>query len=194
MFLLVGLGNPGLKYQHTRHNFGFLLADQIINDYQFSPATSKLSKQVFSGKIADKKIILLKPQDYMNNSGLAVEQVINFYKIPLTNLIVFHDDLDLDLGRIKVKIGGGNAGHNGLKDIDDKVGKDYRRIRLGIGRPLNPDYEIADYVLSKFSGDDLQIVEDINKRISNFLPIILNGQADEFMNQFSLTKKPSPSL
>ena len=184
MFLLVGLGNPGLKYQYTKHNFGFLLADQIIENFKLTTLGNKFGRQILSGIISNQKVLLIKPQDYMNNSGEAVLSTATFYKIPPEKIIVFHDDLDLKLGRIKAKIGGGNAGHNGLKDIDDKIGKNYVRIRLGIGRPENKEYEIADYVLSKFSNEELRTTEIINQKITKILPIILDGNLEEFMNQF----------
>ncbi len=185
MFLLVGLGNPGSKYQSTKHNFGFLLADKIVENFKLETLGNKFGGQLFSGTISNQKVLLIKPQDYMNNSGAAVLSSCAFYKIPPEKIIVFHDDLDLELGRIKAKIGGGNAGHNGLKDIDDKIGKNYVRVRLGIGRPENKEYEIADYVLSKFSNDELKTVEIINQKIVKILPIILDGKLEEFMNQFS---------
>ena len=185
MFLLVGLGNPGSKYQYTKHNFGFLLADQIIENFKLTTLGNKFGRQILSGIISNQKVLLIKPQDYMNNSGEAVLSTATFYKIPPEKIIVFHDDLDLKLGRIKAKIGGGNAGHNGLKDIDDKIGKNYVRIRLGIGRPENKEYEIADYVLSKFSNAELKTTEIINQKITKILPIILDGNLEEFMNQFS---------
>ena len=184
MFLLVGLGNPGSKYQYTKHNFGFLLADQIIENFKLTTLGNKFGRQILSGIISNQKVLLIKPQDYMNNSGEAVLSTATFYKIPPEKIIVFHDDLDLKLGRIKAKIGGGNAGHNGLKDIDDKIGKNYVRIRLGIGRPENKEYEIADYVLSKFSNAELKTTEIINQKITKILPIILDGNLEEFMNQF----------
>lgn len=186
MFLIVGLGNPGLKYQNTKHNFGFLLADQIIENYGLQPQGIKFGGLVFVGKITNQKVILIKPQDYMNNSGDAVLEASQFYKIPANNIIVLHDDLDLAIGRIKAKFGGGNGGHNGLKDIDDKIDKNYCRIRLGIGRPENLDYEIADYVLSKFNRDDLEIVHKVNEKICKVFPLVLENNLPEFLNQFSL--------
>ena len=185
MFLLVGLGNPGSKYQYTKHNFGFLLADEIAKNFKLTLLGNKFGRQILAGTISNQKVLLIKPQDYMNNSGEAVLSIATFYKIPPEKIIVFHDDLDLKLGRIKAKVGGGNAGHNGLKDIDNRIGKNYVRIRLGIGRPENKEYEIADYVLSKFSNEELRTTEIINQKITNILPIILDGNLEEFMNQFS---------
>ena len=186
MHLLVGLGNYSKKYLGTRHNFGFMLADQIIADYGFKADGNKFNSEFFSGEIDHKKIIILKPQTFMNLSGLAVLACLSFYKINRENLIIFHDDLDLDLGRIKIKIAGGNAGHNGLKSIDESIGNQYLRIRLGISRPSNPEYNISDYVLGKFSNDDLKIVENVNKKISQQFSFILDNKYDYFLNNFYL--------
>jgi len=174
MILIAGLGNPGSKYQLTRHNFGFLLADAVINHHNLEESPTlgkKFNAEIFTGVIknnanSNQKIILAKPQTFMNLSGSSIQKICNFYKIPPEKVIILHDDLDLELGRTKTKIGGGNAGHNGLKDIDAKIGKNYWRIRLGIGRPENSDYEISDYVLGKFNTKERQILEEINDEIS----------------------------
>lgn len=166
MNLIVGLGNHGKKYSHNRHNFGFMLADQIIQDYNFKFAGVKFNSEFFYGEIKHHKFTILKPQTYMNNSGIAVRECLNFYKIALENLLVLHDELDIELGKIKFKKGGGNAGHNGLKSITENVGNDYFRLRLGISRPQNSEFEIADYVLSNFNEDQQKIVEIVNKKIS----------------------------
>lgn len=183
MFLLVGLGNAGKEYQNTKHNFGFLLADQIIQDYTLVDQGKKFDSQLFSGLIDNQKVILIKPQNFMNLSGGSLLKVVSFYNLPLASIIVFHDDLDLPLGKVKIKLGGGDAGHNGVKDINRVVGKDYLRIRLGIGRPENPAYEIADYVLSKFSSEELKNVANINIKVAQLLPLILQRKYDDFANQ-----------
>ncbi len=186
MYLLIGLGNIGKEYAKTRHNFGFLALDQIITDYNLSALGKKFSSEVFVGEIAGKKVIALKPQTYMNNSGLAALEAMQFYKIPLQNIIVLHDEIDIDLGRIKTKIGGGSAGHNGLKSIDSMIGKEYHRLRLGVGRPENKEFEVADYVLSKFTKDEMMIVEEINKKISSTINLLIDGDATLFANKFAL--------
>jgi peptidyl-tRNA hydrolase, PTH1 family len=186
MHLLVGLGNIGREYELTRHNFGFILLDQIIEDYGFLAQSKKFKSEVFSGEINAKKIIAIKPQTYMNLSGEAVLAAASFYKIAPKNIIVFHDDLDLALGRIKVKIGGGNAGHNGLKSIDAAIGKEYLRLRLGISRPANSDFETADYVLSKFGREEIDLVKKTNEKISDLLAELLAGRLDEFLNKMQL--------
>jgi PTH1 family peptidyl-tRNA hydrolase len=192
MFLLAGLGNIGNEYQNTRHNFGFILIDQIIKDYNFNKLASKKSlSEIYTGEINGQKIIAIKPKTYMNLSGSGVLEILSFYKISLQNIIIFHDDLDLALGKIRLKIGGSSAGHNGLNDIDQKIGKDYLRLRLGIGRPENKNIDIANYVLAKFLADELKIVEQVNKKISTLMPElivpkIMSINCDNFMNKFSL--------
>jgi len=184
MHLLIGLGNIGREYQSTRHNFGFLLLDQIVKDYALREQSKKFKSEIFSGEIAGHKIIALKPQTFMNLSGLAVSEAAAFYKIEPKNILVFHDDVDLALGKVKVKIGGGNAGHNGLKSIDEMIGKDYARLRLGVGRPENKEFETADYVLGKFGKEEMVVVEKTNEKISKLLGDLLEGRADGFLNKF----------
>ncbi len=186
MHLLVGLGNIGKEYELTRHNFGFLLLDKIIADYNLSLQSKKFKSEIFAGEINRKKVIAIKPQTFMNLSGNAVLEVANFYKILPENIIVLHDDLDLILGKIKVKIGGGNAGHNGLKSLEEMIGKDYMRLRLGIGRPLNKEFETSDYVLGKFTKEEFLEVEKINQKISKLLNILLEDKVSEFLNEYHL--------
>lgn len=184
MNLLVGLGNIGAEYISTRHNFGFLLLDKILGDYQFSAQSKKFKSEIFVGKIAQQKIIAIKPQTFMNCSGFAVSEVAAFFKIAPKNILVLHDDIDLALGKVKIKIGGGNAGHNGLKSIDEMIGKDYLRLRLGIGRPKNKEFETADYVLGKFSAEEFLEVEKVIKRISKLIGELLVGKTENFLNGF----------
>ncbi len=186
MHLLVGLGNFGKEYEKTRHNFGFLAIDQIIASHGFVALGKKFSSEVFNGEIDGKKVIALKPQTYMNNSGVAVLEAAKFYKIAPQNIIVLHDEIDIDFGKIKVKIGGGNAGHNGLKSIDSTIGKEYWRVRLGVGRPQNAEFEIADYVLSKFSTQERKELEEINHKISDAISLLITGDANLFTNKIAL--------
>lgn len=183
MHLLVGLGNIGSEYEATRHNFGFLLLDQIIADFGFVAQSKKFKSEVFSGVIGGHKVIALKPHSFMNRSGIPVAEAANFYKIESKNILVFHDDLDLPLGKVKVKIGGGNAGHNGLKSLDAHIDKHYMRLRLGIGRPENKEFEVSDYVLGKFTKSEMMLVEKINLKISDLIEELLQGRADKFMNE-----------
>lgn len=187
MHLLVGLGNIGREYQATRHNFGFLLLDQILADHGFTAQSKKFKSEVFSGEISGKKIIALKPQTFMNLSGLAVAEAASFYKIEPQNILVLHDDVDLVLRKIKIKIGGGNVGHNGLKSIDEAVGKNYVRLRLGVGRPESKEFDTADYVLGKFSKEEMEMVKKINEKISKLAGELLEGREDVFLNKFYQT-------
>jgi PTH1 family peptidyl-tRNA hydrolase len=185
MHLLAGLGNPGLEYKTTRHNYGFIVLDEIILKYGFEKSSSKkFSSDIFFGEIFGKKIIALKPKTYMNLSGLAILEAINFYKIPSEKIIVFHDEVDLELSRIKVKQGGGSAGHNGIKSIDHHIGREYVRVRLGVSKPAEKNFIISDYVLSKFSDDEKIVVKKISSIIAGSMPILLDKKYDEFMNYF----------
>lgn len=174
MHLLIGLGNIGKEYAKTRHNFGFLALDQIVADYGLQALGKKFSSEVFVGEIAGKKVVALKPQTYMNNSGVAALEAAQFYKIPPQNIMVLHDEIDIPLGTIKTKIGGGSAGHNGLKSIDAMIGKEYHRLRLGVGRPQNKEFEVADYVLSKFSKDETALVDEVKQKASSAMKLFLS--------------------
>jgi len=156
MFALVGLGNPGEKYALNRHNIGFMAVGACANAWRFPPFKIKFSAAISEGAIGNHKVILCKPLTYMNLSGQPVGDLIRFYKIPSANVYVVHDDLDLQPGQIKVKIGGGNGGHNGLRSLDQHIGKEYWRVRLGIGHPGRLAHKggVADYVLSNFSRQD----------------------------------------
>ena len=150
MFLICGLGNPGKKYLKTRHNTGFVLIEKLISNYNFVTVKKDKKKELYKGYIGRKKCILIKPLTFMNLSGSIVLETLNFYKIKNSNLYVIHDDLDLKTAKIKIKIGGGNGGHNGLESIDNHIGKKYNRIRVGIDHPGNKDL-VTNYVLNKFS-------------------------------------------
>ena len=169
MYVLVGLGNPGAKYALNRHNIGFMAVDSIAATYSFPPFKIKSSIALSEGTIGDHKVILCKPLTYMNLSGQPVRDLIQFYKIPLDHMYVIHDDLDLEPGKIKVKMGGGNGGHNGLKSLDQSLGKDYWRVRLGIGHPgrvQNREELVTNYVLSNFSRNDEEWLVSILRAVS----------------------------
>ena len=163
--LIVGLGNPGTEYSATRHNVGFMAVDY------FAPSDSVWKKEknalTTRTEIDGHNVILVKPQTFMNNSGDAVGPLMAFYKIPLENIIVIHDDMDLKVGTIREKIGGGSAGHNGIKSIDNAIGKEYRRIRIGIGHPRDFDSPMdpVDWVLGKFSAEQLKEIKSVIKSI-----------------------------
>lgn len=177
MFLICGLGNFGKEYEKTRHNAGFMAVDDLFFSYGKSDFLKKFDGLISDGEILGEKVIFAKPQTYMNLSGICVNQICKFYKIKPENVIILHDELDVKIGQIKVKQGGGNAGHNGLKSIDSYIGKDYFRIRIGISRPENENFEISDWVLSKFSQNEIfelsmlfgKIKEEVLKIIKNSL-------------------------
>ncbi|MBY0293516.1 MAG: aminoacyl-tRNA hydrolase [Alphaproteobacteria bacterium] len=153
MYLFVGLGNPGLEYQYNRHNVGFMCLDEIRKSYGFPSDKTKFSGFLTEGSIDHQKVCLFKPLTYMNRSGRAVAEAARFFKIPSDHIIVFHDDLDLAPGRVRIKQGGGHGGHNGLKDLDAHMGVSYWRIRIGIGRPLHKG-AVTPYVLSNFTKEE----------------------------------------
>ncbi len=167
MFLICGLGNPGEKYKNTRHNLGFYVADTIISKFNLNKIKEDKIKQLYSGEINNNKIYLIKPLTFMNLSGKAISEIISFYKIKLDNTFVIHDELDLELSKVKIKQGGGNGGHNGLESIDQFVGKNYFRIRIGIGHPGNKDL-VSSYVLNKFLKEEEEIIsKKIYKMVNN---------------------------
>lgn len=180
MKLIVGLGNPGREYNNTKHNVGFDVVDSIANNLSIAFAeNNKFRSQIAAGLISDQKIILCKPSTFMNLSGQAVQLTAHYYKISVSDIIVIHDDIDLPIGTVKIKTGGGNGGHNGLKSIDNCFGSEYLRIRVGVGRPENKD-EVADYVLRVFGNAQRIVIDDIIKRIIENFGLILDGKIDEF--------------
>jgi len=183
--LIVGLGNPGATYNGTRHNIGFDIIDKIADEFDFPQYSAKFSAEVSSKTINSTKITLLKPQTYMNLSGNAVAKALNFFKIPLENLIVLHDDLDLAFAKIKVKIGGGSGGHNGIKSIDQHLGSNYYRIRIGIGKPIAA-YDVSDYVLAKFAPEERLIVEKLQQIIIANFASLISGDFTNFMNKIAM--------
>ncbi len=181
MYLLVGLGNIGKEYENTRHNFGFMCVDRIISDYNINNHQVKFNADIYNGEIENNKIIIVKPRTYMNRSGIAVSQIKTFYKIPIENIFIFHDDLDLTFLKLKYKTGGGAGGHNGLKSIDEMIGKNYNRIRLGTGRPENKD-QIINFVLHKFNSNELEQIDLLNKKISSNITKLFTDKKDNFIN------------
>ena len=153
MFLICGLGNPGKKFKNTRHNIGFKLVDKIIAHFELEKIKKDKNKELFFGKISNYKVYVLKPLTFMNLSGQAVIETVNFYKINKDNIFVIHDDLDLQLAKVKIKKGGGNGGHNGLLSIDEYLGNEYNRLRIGINHPGNKDL-VSKYVLNNFSNEE----------------------------------------
>lgn len=185
-WLVVGLGNPGREHEDQRHNIGFMAADRIAADYNFSEWKNKFSGLVSDGVLyRGPRILLLKPQTFMNLSGKSVAEAAKFYKIPHANIIVLHDELDLPLGKVRVKTGGGAAGHNGLKSIDADTGdQNYMRVRIGIGHPGEKS-RVSGYVLSDFAGDERHVADLMVAGIARHLDDLLAGRDSEFMNKIS---------
>ena len=154
MLIFAGLGNPGKKYANNRHNLGFMVIDNIAKTYGFPNWQSKSNALICKGKVNNHDIVLVKPQTFMNSSGQPIANIAKFFKIPVHDIFVFHDEVEIDPGKIKIKQGGGHAGHNGLKNIDKHCGNDYWRIRLGVGRH-HTDCSLYDYVLADFTAQEL---------------------------------------
>ena len=188
--LLIGLGNPGKKHAHQRHNIGFMVANAMHEHFGFSPWKNKFQGELADGTIAGNKTTLLKPQTFMNLSGESAGQVTRFYKIAPEQVCVIHDELDLPLGKIRVKQGGGHGGHNGLKSLDSHVGKNYWRVRVGIGHPGDKDM-VSPYVLSDFAKAEQQMVDEIIHDITTNIDLLLEGNETEFMNRVSMASNNS---
>lgn len=180
-----GLGNPGAKYLGNRHNIGFLVLDAVADDHHFSPWKNQFKGLVSSGTIDGQKILLLKPSTFMNESGQAVQAALAFYKLGLSDLTVFHDELDLALGKVRQKLGGGLAGHNGLRSINKLCGgPDFYRIRLGIDHPGHKD-RVASYVLSDFGKDEIDTRDDMMNGVSRHAELLARGERDLFQTRVS---------
>ncbi len=181
-FLVVGLGNPGLQYEKTRHNAGFLAIDFLAERYGIPVNHAKFKALVGDGMIGGKRVLLIKPQTYMNLSGVAVSEAARFHKLSASNVIVLSDDTALDAGRLRVRRKGSAGGHNGLKSLQEHLGTDeYARIRIGVGAKPSPDYDMADWVLSSLGDDNLQRVKDTFDTLSKGLEKILSGDVDAAM-------------
>jgi len=190
--LFVGLGNPGAKYAQNRHNIGFMALDRIAQAHGFAPWRDKFQGQVSEGRLGREKIILLKPQTFMNLSGQSVGAAMRFYKIPTQDITVFHDELDLAPGKCRVKIGGGHAGHNGLRSIHQHIGPQYQRVRLGIGHPGHKD-RVASYVLHDFAKADAVWLDDVLRGIVDGAPDLAIDEASRFMNAIARRLAPARS-
>jgi PTH1 family peptidyl-tRNA hydrolase len=186
MQLIVGLGNPGGKYQYTRHNIGYMAIDNIVSVQQDYKIKKKFNSIIYETIIDNNRIILIKPETYMNNSGDAVSQIANFYKIDSKNILVLHDELDIPFGKIRIKSGGGNAGHNGLKSISKKIDNNYTRVRLGIGHPGNKE-RVNGHVMGNFTGSEKQKLNQILNYLTNNIHEILNKK-ESFIINFELVE------
>jgi len=183
--LIAGLGNPGAEYARNRHNAGFMAADVIHDRYKFGSWQRRFQGHLADGTIGGRKIHLLKPMTYMNDSGLSVGPAMRFYKLPLTALVVIHDELDLAPAKVRVKVGGGNAGHNGLRSITAHIGNDYKRVRLGIGHPGDKAL-VHNFVLSDFAKAEMGWVEAVCRAVADAAPLLVEGQDASFQNKTHL--------
>ena len=180
MKLIVGLGNPGPSYLLNRHNVGFILMDMLHNDYGFQPFKMKYNTHVAKGTIGDHDCLIIKPMTFMNKSGDSVSNIANFYKIPPEDVFVAHDELDAPFRKIKVKQGGGAGGHNGLRSIDQRYGKEYHRIRIGIDHPGHKD-AVTGHVLGNFSKSEIDDLPYILGAVSDEMPLLLDGDTQKFL-------------
>ena len=186
MLLFVGLGNPNPNNTNNRHNVGFTIIDAINAQFKLSKQKPKFKGLLTTGTIDDQKIYAIKPLTFMNSSGLCIKELIEYFKIDVKDVFVFHDDMDIDIGKIKVKFGGSSAGHNGIESIDKNIGKHYSRIRIGIGHPKDNPVTPTDHVLDNFSSDEKKYVEGVTKNIVGSLSILIKKDLDLFSSKVNL--------
>ena len=179
MLLFVGLGNPTPDSENNRHNVGFKIIDSINKKFALSKQKPKFKGLLTTGNIGEEKVYAIKPLTFMNNSGTCIRELIEYFKIEAEDVIVFHDDLDIEFGKIKAKFGGSNAGHNGIASIDKFIGKDYSRVRIGIGKPKGK-IEVGDYVLQNFDDDELIGIDKISKNITDSIGDLIKKKLDLF--------------
>ena len=192
MRLFVGLGNPGSKYAHNRHNIGFMALDRIASDHGFAPWRGKFQGSVSEGRLGSQKVVLLKPETFMNLSGQSVGAAMRFYKLEPGDVTVFHDELDLAPGKVRVKVGGGHAGHNGLLSIHQHIGPEYERVRMGIGHPGHKD-RVSGYVLSDFAKAEADWLDDVLRGCSDGAAALAGGDPARFSNAVALRVAPPRS-
>jgi len=192
MQLWVGLGNPGAKYAANRHNIGWMAVERIAAVHGFTPWRSKFQGSLCEGTLGDEKVLLLKPETFMNLSGQSVGEALRFYKLEATDVTVFHDELDLAPFKCRVKSGGGHAGHNGLRSMHQHIGEAYHRVRLGIGHPGHKD-RVAAYVLSDFAKAEQKWLDDLMAGISDGAPELARGDSGRFLNAVALRTAPPRS-
>ncbi len=196
MKLFVGLGNPGAKYAHNRHNVGYMAAERIAADHGFGPWRSKFQGLISEGRLGDGKVILLKPETYMNLSGQSVGEAMRFFKLEPQDIVVFQDEIDLAPGKLRVKIDGGHAGHNGLRSLHQHIGPNYVRVRIGVGHPGHKD-AVPVYVLKDFSKSDQDWLDDLMRGISDGASYLADGDHGRFQNAVAVRmnppKPPKPS-
>ncbi len=182
MWIIAGLGNPGGKYADNRHNIGFMMIDKLVGFYNLQKAGQKFNAECFKGEIEGEKVLLIKPLTFMNESGQSLQAAKQFYKTDLNKIITFHDELDIVGGKVKAKKGGGAAGHNGLKSIDSHIGKDYWRVRMGIGHP-GEKHLVHSYVLNDFSKIEYKWLDVMLQSLAEHMPLMLDNKIDMAMSK-----------
>jgi PTH1 family peptidyl-tRNA hydrolase len=185
MLIIAGLGNPGAKYAGNRHNIGFMAVDEIVRRHGFSPWRKKFQAEVSEGLLGGESVLLMKPQTFMNESGRAVGEAMRFYNLGPQDIVVLYDELDLAPGKVRIKTGGGSGGHNGIKSIDAHCGKDYRRVRLGIGHPGSKD-RVTGYVLGDFAKADAEWLDPLIEAVGSCADLLAKGDDAGFMNKLAL--------
>ena len=183
MLLFVGLGNPTPDSQNNRHNVGFKIIDSINKVFGLSKQKPKFKGLLTMGSIGDRKVYAIKPLTFMNNSGTCIREIIEYFKIESSDIVVFHDDLDIEFGKIKAKFGGSDAGHNGIKSLDKFIGKDYSRVRIGIGKPEK--IKVNDFVLGDFNDDEIIQLEEISKKIIESVNLLIDKKLDLFSSKIN---------
>ena len=189
MLLLVGLGNPGPKYERNRHNIGFMAVDEIVRRHSFKPYRARFQSLVAEGSLDGEKVLAVKPTTFMNESGRAVGEALRFFKLAPDDVMVIHDDLDLATGKVRIKKGGGHAGHNGLRSIDAHIGKEYYRMRLGIGHPGDKD-RVHGYVLGDFAKTESVLVQKVVDSVAESASWLGKRTFDAFMSQVAMRLNP----
>jgi len=189
-FLIAGLGNPGAEYARNRHNAGFMAAEIIHDRFRFAPWRSRFQGQFAEGAIAGRKSLLLKPMTYMNDSGIAVGAAVRFFKLPLEAVVILHDEVDLAAGKLRAKTGGGDAGNNGLRSITSVLGPDYRRVRIGVGRPPAEGGRVYNHVLGNFSKADEDWLAPLLDAIADAAPWLARDDDPGFMNRVAVMLNP----
>jgi peptidyl-tRNA hydrolase, PTH1 family len=189
MLLFVGLGNPGAKYSGNRHNIGFMAVDEIVRRHSFSSWRKKFSSDMSEGNLGGEKVLVLKPQTYMNESGRAVGEAVRFHNIPLQQVYVFYDELDLEPGKMRVKLGGGAAGHNGIRSIAAHITPEFKRVRLGIGHPGNKDM-VMPHVLGDFAKSDREWLAKLLEGVADEVEVLAEGKDEKFQSKVALVLNP----
>ena len=192
MLILAGLGNPGAKYAQNRHNIGFMAVDEIARVHGFQPWKSRFQGSVAEGRLDKEKVLLLKPETFMNRSGQSVGEAMRYLKLEPADVIVFHDEIDLAPGKVRLKSGGGHAGHNGLRSIHGHIGPDYDRVRLGVGHPGHKD-AVPGYVLRDFPKADAEWLDDVLRGIGDGISHLVDGNGGKFLNAVALRVAPPRS-